>query len=744
MRGTRWLILLAIGAILGGVGLTYRMRMTALEREAPPRPKALPLDLASSAENWVWTQSMPGEGRPAVRIEARKYGQSKDNSRIALEGVELRIFHKSEGRYDRVRSARAEFQTAEKRLYSEDEVEITLGLPVEGEPRSTPVSIRSSGVAFDSATGQAWTERPTEFTFENGVGRSVGASYDPMAKRVHMTSQAVVDWKAAGPRSKPIRVETGDLTYEEAQGKIWLRPWARMTRDRTVIESAAAVLTLVDGVIRKVESVQAHGRDRYPGRDLEYGAEEMWAELSPEGAVTKVTGFRNARVVSTADRSATTVTAERVDLEFVEARGESVLTRALATGNAVLESRPLPAAGTNPPETRFLRGETIAVAMRTGGREIEKVETPGPGILEFRPNTAAQRHRTLEGERLLIGYGSMNTIESFQAVNVTTRTEPTAAESKRRRTTAVTRSRNLRAQFAKGQLARLEQWEEFEYQEADRKARAGRAILEQASNLLLLEERARIEDAGGSTAADHIRLDQETGDFTATGSVNSSRLPDSKPGSGMLSGREPLQAVAQKMTSTRRNRLVVYEGGAVLWQGANRVRADRVEIDREKRVLTATGNVTTEFLDPPDPKTGGGPRFTTVRAAGLVYTEADRMAHYTGGAMMSRPGLDVKGAEIRALLSEQGGGAASVERAHADGAAEIVRSSPGRTSTFRGEHAVYHAADQRIVVNGGDSHLADSAKGVVRGSELTYYANDDRLLVTGAPGQPVKSRIRRK
>lgn len=107
MRGTRWLILLAIGAILGGVGLTYRIRKSALEREAPPRPKALPLDLASSAENWVWTQSMPGEGRPAVEIKARRYGMSKDNSRIALEGVELRIFHKRDGLYDRVRSPRA-------------------------------------------------------------------------------------------------------------------------------------------------------------------------------------------------------------------------------------------------------------------------------------------------------------------------------------------------------------------------------------------------------------------------------------------------------------------------------------------------------------------------------------------------------------------------------------------------------------------------------------------------------------
>lgn len=743
MRGTRWLILLAIGAILGGVGLTYRIRKSALEREAPPRPKALPLDLASSAENWVWTQSMPGEGRPAVEIKAKRYGMSKDNSRIALEGVELRIFHKRDGLYDRVRSPRAEFFTAEKRLYSEGHVEITLGLPLEGEPRAHPVSIRSSGVAFDSETGRAWTERPAEFTFENGVGKSMGASYDPLAKRLHMTSQAVVDWHPAGPRTRPMRVEAGDLTYEEAEGKIWLRPWARLTRGETVIESAAAVLTLADGMIRQVQAAKAHGTATYPDRKLAYGAEELWAELSPGGAITKVTGLHNARLVSAAERSITTVTGDRVDLDFAETKGESTLTQAVASTKAVVESRPLAAAGRQMTETRFLRSEIIAVKMRPGGREIEHVETHAPGSLEFRPNTPAQRRRTLEGERLWIGYGPKNHIESFLASNVTTRTEPNAEERKRKRAVAVTSSRRLRAQFTPaGQLARLEQWEDFRYQAGDRKARAERATLEQASNLLVLEGRARVEDATGSTAADHITLNQESGDFSASGKVNSSRLPDPKPGTGVLSGQEPLQAVAETMTSTRGNRLIVYEGGAVLWQGANRVQADRVEIDRQGRTLLAQGNVVTQFLDAPDPKARSGPRFTTVRAARMVYTEAERLAHYTGGAALERPGLEVTAAGIRAFLTE--GGGPNLERALADGKAEIVRSSPGRTSTFRGEHAIYHAAEQKIVVNGGDPHLDDSAKGIVRGNELTYFANDDRLLVTGAPGSPVRSRIRRK
>ena len=63
-------------------------------------------------------------------------------------------------------------------------------------------------------------------------------------------------------------------------------------------------------------------------------------------------------------------------------------------------------------------------------------------------------------------------------------------------------------------------------------------------------------DATGSTSADHIRMDERTGDFMAEGGVNSSRLPDKdqKKNSQMLSGDEPLQAQARKMESPNHNR----------------------------------------------------------------------------------------------------------------------------------------------------------------------------------------------
>jgi lipopolysaccharide export system protein LptA len=110
---------------------------------------------------------------------------------------------------------------------------------------------------------------------------------------------------------------------------------------------------------------------------------------------------------------------------------------------------------------------------------------------------------------------------------------------------------------------------------------------------------------------------------------------------------------------------------------------------------------------------------------------------------LARPGLDVKGAELRAYLAEKGA-EDRLERAFAEGNVSIVQKTPLRTRVGTGEHAEYYTEDERIILRGGVAQLADSLRGNTRGAQLTYYADDDRLLVDGAPSQPASSRVRGK
>ncbi len=730
------MLLVAILAILGGVGATYRIQKRALQENAPAQPEALPLDLSAVAQDWQWSHT--SGGKPVVEVRAKNLKQTKDTGQRALENVELRLYHNPRNNFDLVRSAQAEFREAEGILFSPGEVEITLGIPVEGPAPGRLVSIRSSGVTFESKTGKASTDKPAHFIFEHGEGDSVGASYDPHTKELHLRGGVHIDWRGAGPNGRVTKMESGELTYQELNSKIWLRPWARLTRENSTLEGAETVVTMKEGVVQFVEAQDAHGADRDPQRQVQYAAGKLWVTYSEQGQVEKVSGEPNAKLVSTTQTSETTVTSNRVDLEFQDFEGESALRRALAQGNAAVESKPLPVAGAPIAQTRVLSSETIEMKMREGGREIDAVETHAPGVLNFLPNAPGQRKRHLEGERIWIAYGADNQIQSFRSVDVSTRSEP-VSENK---PVLLTWSKHLTADFdpSTGDMKRMEQTENFRYEEGARKGSAKRAILESQISQITLESGARVWDPTGATSADVIRLDQDSGNFTAEGHVNSSRLPDKKdPSSGMLSGDEPVQAVAERMTSAQKNSLIQYRGKSVLWQGANRIQANDIEIDRDHKRLTATGSVITQLRE----ESGKAAGFTIVKAPRLVYTDPDRLAHYTGGVFLSQPGTQVKGTELRAYLAESGA-ESRLEKAFADGKVEIVQTAIDRTRTGTGEHAEYYVGEGKIVLRGGEPQFSDTLRGNTRGAELTYYSNDDRLLVNGSPERPATSRLRRR
>jgi lipopolysaccharide export system protein LptA len=757
MRGTRWLLLVAIAAILGGVGISYRAQKKVLRDQAAPKPQPLPPELTSFAPRYEWKQSRPDGSRYVMNAE--DYRQQKDTGRLDLKNVDLKLFNKNGKTYDLVRSAAAQFFEADNRFHTEGEVEITLDVPVSGpQANQTLVSIKSSGVMLDTATGRVDTDRPATFVFRNGEGKATGAFYDPAGRELVMKSEVELHWKAEGPSAKPMKIEAGSLAYHEATSEIWLKPWGRVTRENSVVEGRDDIVRLAESggrrYIRQIEANAARGTDAYPKRKLQYSADSLWVDFNEGGETQKITGAGNAQLVSTAETSETSVKAYRVDLNFDIHGNESVLSTVNASGGAEAVSKPLPAPGRQPSETHILRAANFDMKMRPDGREVESVVTHSPGQLEFLPNLPTQHRRTVDGNDFAIAYAPQNRVESFRAKDARTRTEPTGEERKRNRAVSVTTSREMLARFdpATGQPASLEQSGDFTYQEGQRRARAAKATLDSQQNVILLETAARVWDETGSTSSDRIRMDQRNGNFTAEGHVYSSRNPDKnqKTDSQMLSGDEPLLAQALRMESTNNNRTIHYEGDAVMRQGANQIQGDAIDVNRDKRTLIAVGNVVTNLWEQPkseQPKPGQkksaappSPVLTVVRASRMVYTDENRLAYYSGGVTLQRAGLHVKSSELRAFLSESGADS-SLEKAICDGGVEMVQTAPGHTRTGTGEHSEYYAAEQKVILRGRHAKLVDTVKGTTEGLELIYWANDDRLLVNGAPDDPVRSRI---
>ena len=750
MRKLRPLILLAILAILAGVAVTYYTRLKIQAGSGPAKPKALAPGTLSTSHAWTYKQTTNGKTTLTVTAEDTQEVQGKQE----LTGVELQIFHKDANQYDHVKCAKAEFDMNQGILYSDGDVEITMGVKVDEPPSGRLIVVKSSGVRVESKTGKAHTDRMATFQFDRGEGKAVGADYDPNTRELVMHSQVDLTWRGTDPKAMPMKVAAGQVVYKERESKVYLSPWSKLTRDTMLLSAGPAVVTLVDGSIKLVETENAEGSDQRPGRKLDYAAKQLRLDFDDDNQIQKITGMEQARLVSTQDTAITTMTSDRIVMDLDTSGDGSVLQTAVASGHSMVESNPVPSKGVELADTRILKSETIHTKMRAGGQEIESVNTETAGTLEFIPNRAGQPHRWMNGDRLDIAYGPKNQIQSFRSVNVTTRTEkPKPADAKETPAPELTWSKELAATFQpnSSQLEKLDQTGNFRYEAGDRHAKADRATLDQPNNLIDLNGAARVWDSTGSADANKIQLDQKSGDFSADGNVSSTRLPDKKKegSGGMLSEDEPLHARAKKMHSTDNSQQIRYEGNAVLWQGANRLEADTVEIDRENSVLKAHGHVMSQLLDKAadnskKPATKQAARvFTVVKAPELEYSDEARVANYKDGATLDRPDMKVKAREIKAFLRDNNSDS-SLDHAFADGQVEIDQSSQGRVRKGTSEHAEYYVDEDKVILEGGSPRFVDSLRGNTVGEKLTWFSKDDRLLVNGVETKPVKTVLHRK
>jgi lipopolysaccharide export system protein LptA len=805
-------VLLSSAAIILAflVAYTYVRRSSRDRKNEPNPPARIDTGVQATATKWHWGKDDPQTNCPVVRTVADSFRAIHDPATFELKDMQLKLFNKGCSSYTYVQTAQSEFNVSTGVMTSKGDVLIIMDVPAAKAPDDKEVAknnvhVRTSGVTYETKSGKADTDQPAQFQFANGRGQAVGTDYDPNTHQLHMKSQVSLDWTGKGPIENAMHIESGQLRYEEKNEKIYLWPWSRLKRNNTVINAANSEVTLVDGVLHEVDSMQAVGTDEEENRHIQYGADRLVALFNDYGNMTQITGEPNAHLVSQNASAKTQVTANRAILKFeiktVSANGtthdSSILHEAFGQGNAVVESSPIPQPPVPPADTRILRSQSIAILMKPGGQEIESLRTDAPGQLEFKPNQPARSHRWMDGDTIRVTYGADNSVDSFYATKVKTRTEKPLTDGKPGKDgnlapppPSFTWSDELVAKFSPktNDLATLEQTGHFRYEEGVRHASAGQAHLQQIENMITLSDAAKVWDDTGVTSGDIILLNQKNGDMDANGHVASTRQPDRQKGSdtgSLLDQSQPVQARAEKMKTSDDNLKIQYAGHAVLWQGANRIQADRVDIDRDAGTLHAVGNVVSQFVDKQDNTspptltaaqtgavTGGGrlervvnpetvkpanpnPKkksapviYTMIQAPDLLYNDDNRLAHYTGGVKLVRDKLIVTSKELRAFLTpanaadnkgENKNSGTSLDHAFADGDVVVTEASMGRTRTGTSQHCEYYPQQDKMIMNGGLAKMADSRKGTTAGEQLTFYSNTNRVIVEGSTKKPAIS-----
>lgn len=746
LRRVRWLLVAAMVAVAGGVGWVYWRERAAREqaREVPPPP--LPQNTAAVASQWEYEIKSGSQSR--ILMRAQRFEQVKEPAEIRLEGLEMEIRQLDGPRYDLVKSPRGTFRQKEGFLTAEGDVEITLGLTrAPGAEAGRVMRIRTSAVSLDVQTNRTWTDKPAEFDYGAARGRCVGASFDPGTREIVMEGEAELEW-LAGEGKPPLRVQAAKVTYKEATADVILAAPSRLERGGFELRGQDAFVKLnEEGQLAHVQTTGASGIDRMPGRRLDYTAGELIVYFGPKAEVSKIEATRGARLVSTAGTGVTEVTADRLDLEFGQGKEGSELRHALAMGRGRVESRPAARKERLREASRVLESEVIHLAMRAGGEEMEKVWTEAPGRIEFRPAREGEPFREVKGERFTFDYGAENVLERFRATKAETRTVKRGKDGKPLHTR--TRSDDLLARFdpKSGELAEMEQWNGFQYEEGQRRASADRARYEAKTERVELTGAARVWDAAGVTAAPVIEMDQKQDVMTAGGGVSAVMQQQGK-GGGLIEGGEPMRATAERMRVEEGNNRIQFEGNAVLWQGEMRLRAQRVRILRKEERLEAEQDVVAEIPDARGGATGAGAqRVSVVRAPSMVYEGKAGQARFAGGVRMLRPGLTVESKEMQGYFRQEAAGGKTetrLERLEAERGVVILEDARGRKRTGRGERAEYFLEEERMVLSGGNPSVEDAVRGVTRGAVITWYGRQDRMIVDNEGGGPAVSRVKQK
>lgn len=742
------------------VGYTYKLRVEKTKQakvQAPPQIQPKYEALANSG--WSYGKDDPQTNKPVVRATADSFEAAQDPSVFGLRHVALKLYDKAARQYTYVRSESASFDERSGLMKSEGAVQIIINVPADKDaanPKDAAnlLQVQTSGISYETKSGTADTDQAAVFHFAQGGGSAVGVHYDPNTRDLILKSQVALDWVGKGPAQNKMHIEAGHVEYKELEHKVYLSPWSKLVRQGTTIQGLDSVVTLdSDGYLQRVDCRRANGVDSRDDKQTAFSADQMTTLFDSDDNITSIEGLGNARVVSTEAASRTTVTGNRALLQFaVVAKkdappdtAESDLSTVLATGHAVAQSDPLPQPGVPIAETRILRSDTINMQMAQGGRDVQEIHTPGPAQLEFKPNRDDQPHRFVDASRLQVIYGQGSYIETFVAWNAKTRTDNAKAAGKKGDAAAplLTWSDEMRARFqpASNQVANIQQNGHFRYEEGKRKGSADTALLEQQINRITLNGNARLSDDTGSASADKIVMNQATGDMDAIGHVLSTHAPDpkQKPGTSMLDNTKTMQARADQMETRDDNTEVFYQGHAVVWQGANRISANFVEINRDDQVLRASGDVVSQLVDNKDNGSSSAtaaPVYTVVTAPSLDYRDDKRVANYSGGVKLTHDRLTVTSHNLQAFLTPKSNDNksddSSLDHAYADGdvhVSETLVSGVSRVGTS--EHCEYYTATSKVVLNGGHPQMVDSHKGITKGKELTYYSNDDRMIVEG-------------
>src|SRR5271170_4673218 len=453
--GLTCLLLLVLAGFFGYA--RYR-----LHRLAKDLPAKLGIDIQQTANGFTYSQS--SKGHTFFTIHASKLVQHKNGGQAALHDVDITLYGpEGSNRADKIYGSDFDYDPQTGIALAKGEVQIDLaglgaappsqtGAAGDAQGQSNTVHVKTSGLTFNSKTGDAFTSEYMEFQTPKAAGSSTGASYNSKTGLLVLNSKVQITTSSNGNQAV-VHAAHAEMLRNSMQASL-LNPVFDYQSEKSSADQAI-VYFRKDGTAERIEAkghihvandngavvtaessqIQLNARSEPVQVDMAGGVNfvsnnenQSMHGNAVEGTLTfgdmstlKHAQFRNA--VSFVDQvlkldndlkgtATREVLASRLDVDFAPGSDpkKSIAQKALATGRATVKLHTIPSNA--PQQLTTITGDEL-LATLDNGKTIKQLD--GSGNTEIVDLAVDGSTNTSKGDRLKVTFTPQPQARTAQA-----------------------------------------------------------------------------------------------------------------------------------------------------------------------------------------------------------------------------------------------------------------------------------------------------------------------------------------
>jgi LPS export ABC transporter protein LptC/lipopolysaccharide transport protein LptA len=771
----KYVRVLALGAAVATIVVVVAALMRLKDREVfrmRPGVAELSKELVGKVENLEHTETR--DGRLYLVLKASLDLKFSDGHH-ELENVYLEVYPKEGEGADKIRASRT--------VTNEDNTYFAFSGGVVVETRDGLV-VRSEAIEYEVREEKGRVTAPVTFERENISGRADSAELKAKEKHLELRGDVEVTVKPeagrpqpAGPlpagalRGQPVTVRAQQAVFDQPRMNIAFSGGATAEQGGELMSGELLEAQLNEQKrVRQISARRnAYLRTNAQGRAAEVSAADFIFHFDAEQKLERATARENVngRTLD-ADAEVRLSAPAEVGLVFAVQGGRSLLREMRAAGRPVVTlSAPQSKAADPNAAGKRLVADQVRLFWREAGRDLERAEAEGNAELLVEPVNPAPLadRKTIFAARFDCGfYEAGNLARTANATGgVKAVVDPLQPSETRRQRVLTSRemqahfvretqdverveargdsrfteaartlaSNNMTAQFGRDSqaLERVDAEGDAKFNEADRNGQAATFSYTARDGVVRLRGGEPVAwDSRARLKAAEIDSDTRNKVSHARGKVLTTYYSQEQTGGAapFSNVKSPVFVASANAEFQHETGVGVYTGAARAWQDDNFVRADRLVLRRDQRVMEGFGQVQSALYQARRKEASGARAVVPVFASSerMSYSDAERLLRYVGAVDIRQGTERITGGTADVFLSKD---AYEVERTVAQ--QNVVVTQPGRRGL--GDWAQYTAADETVVLTGNPARVEDAERGTNESRRMIVYLREERVVSDG-------------